>query len=392
MQFQNARLVGPPLGIPSPVGFHDPKMLHDPKYNPELSHKSIIEKLSAALGNLDPGPLALRDIMMEIGVTSRREPGPKGAWFFAFGTNPTEYRGTSKAAEALYPMIERRLLENPPPKNRYLNSLQELAAVPQGPSLPVFHGTPELRLQLMQQYQQQQQQYQQQLLLQQQQQLLEQQQQQQEQEQQQQEQEQLQQQQPQPQLQEPQQEQHEEEQQLQEPDEELQQQQQQQENNEQQQQQQQQQQKNMEEQQQEKHMEQQQQQQQQQRRRHQPQREQPQLQLQQLLVPPQPLPDVAGMRMHYSDEQWQQYCKSTKALLQRDLEELASMQNLVMHTTQHAKRKREEANLAVLQRRLGLLQKRIKAHRDTLAVEEEEEDANAAETLVHNFQGCRRSR
>jgi len=106
--------------------------------------------------------------------------------------------------------------------------------------------------------------------------------------------------------------------------------------------------------------------------------------------------------VHYSDEQWQQYCKSTKALLQRDLEELTGMQNLVMHTTQHAKRKREEADLALLaaedaesmlasqQRRLNLLQKRIKAHRDTLAVEEEEEDASAAETLVHKFQGARR--
>jgi len=29
-----------------------------------------------------------------------QEPGPKGAWFFSFGDNPVEYRGTTKASLA----------------------------------------------------------------------------------------------------------------------------------------------------------------------------------------------------------------------------------------------------------------------------------------------------
>lgn len=43
--------------------------------------------------------------------------------------------------------------------------------------------------------------------------------------------------------------------------------------------------------------------------------------------------------------------------------------------------------MEVHERKLVTLQRRIQAKQHTLAIEEEEEDAKAAETLVHTFQG-----
>lgn len=47
----------------------------------------------------DPGPQAiLRILKYELGLRGRRESGPKGAWYFSFGTSPEEHRGTGKAS------------------------------------------------------------------------------------------------------------------------------------------------------------------------------------------------------------------------------------------------------------------------------------------------------